>query len=95
MFCRHTNALQVASKRTKMEEVVRKQNILVSKFRLPTTAVKKKNNKDRFLSISLRLSIIDKNFNLSIVINFLKIHQFFRRKKQHFWRKWGKTFWRT
>ncbi len=33
-FHRHTNVLQVASKRTKMEEAVRKQNILVSKFRL-------------------------------------------------------------
>ncbi len=33
-FRRRTNALQVASKRTKMEEAVRKQNILVSKFRL-------------------------------------------------------------
>ncbi len=36
------------------------------KITLPTRAVKKI-NKDRFLSISLLLSIIDKNFNLLIV----------------------------
>ncbi len=33
-FRRHPNALQVASKGTKMEDAVRTQNILVSKFRI-------------------------------------------------------------
>ncbi len=48
----------------------------------------KKIDKDRFLSIRLILSIIDKNFNLSIVIDFLKIHHFLRKLKNCF----GGTF---
>ncbi len=39
-FRRHTNTLRVASKQTKMEEAVRKENILVSKFRFPNTCRK-------------------------------------------------------
>ncbi len=39
-FRRHTNALQVASKWTKMEEAVRKQNILVIMFLRHTNALK-------------------------------------------------------
>ncbi len=39
----------------------------------------KKIDKDQFLSISSVLSSIDKNFNLSIVTDFLKIHHFLRK----------------
>ncbi len=52
----------------------------------------KKIDKHQFLSISLILSIIDKNFNLSIVISF---YQFFENspifpKKTTFLEKMGK-----
>ncbi len=50
----------------------------------------KKIDKDQFLSISLILSIIDKNFNLLLVIDFLKIHHFFWKKNNFLGR--GKNF---
>ncbi len=49
----------------------------------------KKIDKDRFLSISLILSIIDKNFKFSSVIDF---YQFFKKKKKKFMKKWEKNF---
>ncbi len=51
----------------------------------------KESTKIDFLSISLILSITNKNFNLSIVIDFLKIDQFFRKKNNLFGEN-GKKF---
>ncbi len=52
----------------------------------------KKINIDRFLLIRLILSLIYKNFNLSIVIDFLKISNFFN-KSNIFGENEGKNFW--
>ncbi len=67
---------------------------LVDTDPLPPAKAVKKIDKDRFFSISSILSIIDKNFNLSIVMDF---YQFFENspifpKKTTFLEKMGEKF---
>ncbi len=78
MFRRQTNALQVASKRTKMEEAVRKQNILVSKFCYLWDEKNDKMNQVEFIWLAFRISDgflqIKKSSKISI-FSILKLYR--------------------